>query len=140
MRQQVRIHASPEIVFQALATQDGLRAWWTEDLTLEPRVGGKADFRHGDDGTPLRARVEELIADRQVSWECLGEHEEWKGTKITWRLETQNNATEVYLTHADWVSADGWFGKCNAIWGVLLYRLKDYAEGKTPGPLFKGKS
>ena len=56
------------------------------------------------------------------------------------RMEIQDNSTELYLTHTDWVSADGWFGTCNALWGILLYRLKDYAEGKTPGPFFKGKT
>jgi hypothetical protein len=55
-------------------------------------------------------------------------------------MEIQGNSTELYLTHTDWVSADGWFGTCNALWGILLYRLKDYAEGKTPGPFFKGKT
>lgn len=140
MRQQVRIHASPETVYNALSTQDGLRLWWSEDMIFEARVGGSVEFRHGDDGRRLHARVVALEPNRQVTWECLGEHEEWKGTKIIWRLETQGNETEFYLTHADWVSADGWFGKCNAIWGVLLYRLKDYAEGGRPGPLFKHPS
>ena len=56
------------------------------------------------------------------------------------RMEIQDNSTELYLTHTDWVSADGWFGTCNALWSILLYRLKDYAEGKTPGPFFKGKT
>jgi hypothetical protein len=25
---------------------------------------------------------------------------------------------------------------CNSTWGELMYRLKDYAEGKNPGPLW----
>ena len=139
MKQQVRIYASPRTVYQALSTQEGLRAWWTADMIVEPRVGGIAEFSHGEERTHLRVRVAELVSENRVVWNCLGEHEEWKGTRITWRIEAQDNSTELYLTHADWVSADGWFGTCNAIWGILLYRLKDYAEGKNPGPFFSGK-
>lgn len=140
MRQQVRINASLRRVYQALSTQEGTRAWWTADMTVEPRIGGTAEFSHGQEGTRLNARVAELVPDNRVVWDCLGENEEWKGTRITWQLEAQDDSTELYLTHADWVTADGWFGTCNAIWGVLLYRLKDYAEGKTPGPFFKGRA
>jgi uncharacterized protein YndB with AHSA1/START domain len=140
MKQQVRIYASPSTVYQSPSTEAGLRAWWTSDMIVEPRVGSIAEFSHGEEGTHLRARVVELVPDNQVVWDCLGEHEEWKGTRITWRMEARGSSTERYLIHSDWVFADGWFGTLNAIWGALLYRLKDYAEGKTPGPFFKGKA
>ena len=140
MKQQVKINASPAAVYRALSTQDGLRAWWTSDMVVEPRVGCIAEFSHGEQRTLLSARVAELVAENRVVWECLGGHEEWKGTRITWRIEAHGDATELYLTHADWVSADGWFGTLNAIWGTLLYRLKDYAEGKEPGPFFKARA
>lgn len=33
--------------------------------------------------------------------------------------------------------ASGYFAACNSTWDILVYRLKDYAEGKAPGPYFK---
>lgn len=139
MRHQVRIDASTQTVYKALTTQEGLRGWWIGDSVAEPRVGSIAKFTYGEAGTPLRMRIAELVPDDKVVWECLGEDEEWKGTRITWRMEARHDSTELYFTHTDWISNEGWFGTCNAIWGSSLYRLKDYAEGRTPGPFFSGK-
>src|SRR5262249_51239177 len=40
----VPINAAPEKVFTAIATQEGMRGWWTRDATLDSKVGGKAEF------------------------------------------------------------------------------------------------
>jgi hypothetical protein len=39
---------------------------------------------------------------------------EWNGTTLTWDLEM--------------------FAICNSSWGELMYRLKNYVEGRNPGP------
>jgi uncharacterized protein YndB with AHSA1/START domain len=36
----IKIQASPEQVYQALATAEGIRNWWTRDAVLDSRVGG----------------------------------------------------------------------------------------------------
>lgn len=38
------------------------------------------------------------------------------------------------FTHGNWRSPGGYFAPCNSTWGELMYRLKDYVEGKRPGP------
>jgi len=139
MKHQVRIQASLEAVYRALTTEEGLRAWWIGDSVAEPRVGAVAEFRYGDNGPLLRMRISELVPESRVVWECLGEDEEWKGTRIVWQLKAAEGATDVVLNHTDWVSNEGSFGTCNAIWGSSLYRLKGFTEGKSPDPFFPGR-
>jgi len=38
------------------------------------------------------------------------------------------------FTHGGWKSATDFFAMCNSTWGELMYRLKGYLEGNTPGP------
>ena len=73
MHHAIQVEASPDKVYQAIATDAGLRGWWTADSKTESNVGG-------------------------------------------------------------WRSTEGYFAVCNSTWGELMYRLKDYVEGKRPGP------
>jgi uncharacterized protein YndB with AHSA1/START domain len=41
LRHQIPINATPEKVYAALATQAGLRGWWTVDVAADEKVGGK---------------------------------------------------------------------------------------------------
>jgi uncharacterized protein YndB with AHSA1/START domain len=41
----VKIHASPERVYQALTTTEGIRNWWTRDADLDSKIGGTGEFR-----------------------------------------------------------------------------------------------
>ena len=40
LRHQITINAAWEAVYAAIATQAGLRAWWTTDATAEEKAGG----------------------------------------------------------------------------------------------------
>jgi hypothetical protein len=39
--------------------------------------------------------------------------------------------------HGGWRSANDFFAICNSSWGELMYRLKNYLEGKNPGPRWR---
>src|SRR5712692_7701297 len=57
IRHQIAIEAPPEKVYAALATQAGLRSWWTADTVADHKTGGKAEFvpyvRANEPGTKL---------------------------------------------------------------------------------------
>ena len=47
--QLARLHATPERVYQAITTVEGIRSWWTRDALFESKVGGTAEvgfFNH----------------------------------------------------------------------------------------------
>lgn len=111
----------------------GLCPWKTCGL-------GLAEFGFSNRATLFCMRTDEIIPEERVVWTCVGDVEEWKGTHLIWELRRSNDSTELRFTHGNWRATDGWFATCNSTWGALMYRLKDYAEGKAPGPFFTGRS
>jgi hypothetical protein len=41
---------------------------------------------------------------------------------------------DVRFTHSGWKAVTEMFAICNSSWGELMYRLKNYVEGRNPGP------
>jgi len=78
-----------------------------------------------------------LTPGKQVVWACLGDHDEWTGTRLTWDISRKDGATLLRFTHGNWRSTSGIFATCNTTWGELMYRLKNYVEGRNPGPRWK---
>ena len=67
-------------------------------------------------------------------WRCHGAQPEWNGTVLTWDLTPDGKATTVRFVHGQWKTFSDYCAMCNSTWGELMYRLKDYLEGKNPGP------
>lgn len=138
MLHEISIHAPARSVYDALTTAAGLCAWWTADSTAEPAEGTEAVFGFGARSTVFRMRVATLQPGARVVWHCEGDVDEWRGTTLTWALAEVDGAITVRFRHADWRATDGMYAVCNTTWGTLLYRLRDYCEGRAPGPLFTG--
>lgn len=113
LRHQIPIDASPDKVFAA-SRRRLARSWWTADAKAEEKVGGKADFGFDKRAIVFRMKIEKLERGKSVVWSCHGDQPEWNGTTLTWDLEM--------------------FAICNSSWGELMYRLKNYVEGRNPGP------
>ena len=136
MRHEIAIEAPPEKIYEAITTQAGLCGWWTSDSVAEPRLGSIAEFGFFKHETVFRMRIDKLSPRKRIVWTCLGDPDEWKGTKLTWVLSPESGGTKLRFKHGKWRSTKGAFRRCNSTWGALMYRLKDYAEGKAPGPHF----
>jgi uncharacterized protein YndB with AHSA1/START domain len=136
---EIVIDAPPEKVYGAITKTEELRSWWTADSTAGPEVGSVAVFKFAGGKVVFRMRIDELVPGKRVVWTCLGEDEEWKGTRLTFDLHpAEEGGTDLRFTHAEWRSLDGYYAVCNTTWGELMYRLKEYLEGGSPGPLFSG--
>lgn len=134
IKHQIPINTTPEKVYSALATQTGLRSWWTADTTADEKVGGKAEFGFDRRGMVFRMKIEKLAPGKSVVWSCHGDHPEWAGTRLTWDIAGEGPTTVLRFTHSDWKSFSEFCAMCNSTWGELMYRLKGYLEGKNPGP------
>jgi uncharacterized protein YndB with AHSA1/START domain len=64
----IKIQASPEQVYQALATAEGIRNWWTRDAVLDSRVGGAGVFRFYGGSDVTKVRIDELDPAARVGW------------------------------------------------------------------------
>jgi uncharacterized protein YndB with AHSA1/START domain len=126
LKHQIPIEASPEKVYVALAMQVGLKSWWTADAKADEKVDKRAIV--------FRMNIEKLEPGKTVVWSFHGDQPEWNGTTLTWDLEKNHNGTTLRFTHAGWKAVAEMFAIGNSSWGELMYRLKNYVEGKNPGP------
>jgi uncharacterized protein YndB with AHSA1/START domain len=137
IKHQITNNASAEKVYASLATQAGLRSWWTSDTTADEKVGGKAEFGFDNREMVFRMDIDELQPGKRVVWSCHGDHPEWKGTMLTWTVSPGENGTVLRFAHSNWKDYSDFCATCNSTWGELMYRIKDYVEGNNPGPHWK---
>lgn len=134
---QVNIKASPETIYEAVSTQRGLASFWTSDTRAESTVGSTASFGFG--GPSQRMKIDELAANKRVKWTALPDFPNWGDTTVTWDISpAENGQTSLTFRHVNWpasVSADD-LGSINYTWGMIVDRLRQYAETGKPVPYF----
>jgi uncharacterized protein YndB with AHSA1/START domain len=134
----VEIEASPEKVYEAVSTGEGLASFWTSDCDAEPEVGSVARFGFPQAPVDQKMRIEALEPGQRVAWSAEGDFPSWEGTAISWELVASDNGTNLLFRHGGW--SDGyaerdWAG-VNWVWGQVVGRLKGYAESGDPQPFF----
>jgi uncharacterized protein YndB with AHSA1/START domain len=129
-------------VYQAWTTAEGLRAWWTADVSVPAAKGGEYVFRFDGGKVAFHFVVEEEVPGERALWrgvEGPGMPDEWVGTKIDVRISAAGEGrTRLQFAHRGWRTAEGFYCVCNTTWGELMYRLRDWCEGHPRGPLFGG--
>src|SRR4051812_16306458 len=93
--------ATPDKVYDALTTVDGLSGWWTEDVHGKEEVGGVLEFRFPPVGGFDMEVVERRPAERVV-WRVVDGPEEWIGTTIEWDLRQEGDYAIVLFSHRGW--------------------------------------
>jgi uncharacterized protein YndB with AHSA1/START domain len=134
---QVNIKATPDTIFHALSTAQGLQSFWTSESKAEPKVGSIATFGFG--GPTQRMRVDELVPGKRVRWTGLADFPNWGGTTVSWDIsQVENGETSVLFRHGDWPDSlpQDDLGSINYTWGLIVERLKQYSETGKPNPLF----
>ena len=123
----VGIIASPEDVFAALTTIDGLAGWWTEDTKGE--VDDIIEFRFataGGDGFDMK--VLETTPGKLVRWEVVGGPDEWIGTHVSFELSQTDEYTIVLFKQEGWREPVEFMYHCTTKWGYFLLGLKHAIE------------
>ena len=134
----VPINADSGKVYAAVATQAGMRSWWTADTQMEDAVGGKAEFAFDKGAAIFRMTIEKLDPGRCVILKCHGEQPEWNGTTLRWDIaKNENGGATLRFAHSGWREVTDFCAGCNAMWGNLMFRLKDSLEGRDRGPQWK---
>lgn len=134
LHHQVPIQASPARVYAAISTAEGNRGWWTADSNVEQKAGGKAAFGFGKQEMVFNMTVDKLTPNKEVVMSCRGDHPEWAGTILTWKITQDGDQASVRFTHSGWKSMTDFCASCNSMWGNLMHRLKRYAESGKPDP------
>ncbi len=123
----IGIKASPEKIYEALTTDDGLKKWWTNDISGAGMVGSTIKFRFNGGGPDFT--ITKLIPNKTVCWQHSGNiPESWMDTEILFQLEVGENQTFVKFTHSNWNETTDFMAHCNTKWAVFLLSLKDALE------------
>lgn len=126
----VPIQASPQAIYEALTTEEGLASWWTDDVAAEPREGSTAVFRFEGGQVAFRMHVERLQAGEAVEWRVEDPAPpEWSGTRVTWHLRPgEGGETHLLFGHRGWETTENSFPAINYNWAYYLTSLKEYME------------
>jgi uncharacterized protein YndB with AHSA1/START domain len=96
----VGIASSPEKVYDAVTTIEGLAGWWTENTFGTTDIGGVIGFRFGAGGFDME--VVELDPTKHVLWRVVDGPAEWIGTTVDWQLKQEEDFTIVLFRHLGW--------------------------------------
>jgi uncharacterized protein YndB with AHSA1/START domain len=125
-------NSSPERVYDALTTVDGLSGWWAEKTTGETDLGGVVQFRFGPGGIDMR--VAELEPGRLVRWDVADGPQEWIGTSVQFDLRQDGDWTIVLFRHEGWREPVEFMHHCSTKWATFLMSLKQLLETGTGAP------
>ena len=118
--------SSPDDVYGALATVEGLSGWWTRDTQGQSKIGGVIQFRFGTGGFDMQVLA--LDPAKRVLWRVVDGPEEWVGTKISFDLKQNDDWTIVLFKHEGWKEPVEFMHHCSTKWGVFLLSLKSFLE------------
>ena len=126
----VPIQASPTAVYEAITEEEGLKNWWTDDISAEPREGSTATFRFEGGQVAFNMKITRLEAGRTVEWGVADPAPpEWENTRVTWHLQPgEGDNTHLLFGHRNWVSTENSFPAINYNWAYYLTSLKEYLE------------
>ena len=127
----VGITATPERVYEALTTVDGLAAWWTTDTSGDS--DGTLKFRFGEVGG-FDMKVLDLQPGKRVLWEVLDGPAEWVGTTVSFDLAQDGDWAIVLFAHAGWREPVEFMSHCSTKWATFLMSLKAFVETGTGAP------
>ena len=129
---QLTIHAAPQRVFDAVATLDGRRRWWTTIVTGSAASGGTLRFGFAGLDEQIVMRVDEARPLTAVAWSCVAHKrdDEWTGSTVRFGLaDSGPQPCELNFCHTGIdreLVADGW--------EHFLASLAAYAEHDTGSP------
>jgi uncharacterized protein YndB with AHSA1/START domain len=118
--------SSPEKVYEAVATIEGLSGWWTTNTQGASREGGTILFRFGNGGFDMK--VLELQPGNLVLWQVTDGPREWIGTKVGFDIRREGDWTLVLFRHQGWKEPVEFMHHCSTKWAVFLLSLKSLLE------------
>lgn len=133
----VGIKSSPDEVYKALATREGLAAWWTNNTQGESKVGGLLKFRFSSGGSEIGGfdmKILELQPAKRVLWQVVDGPQDWIGTRISFDLKQAGDHAIVLFKHQGWKEPVEFMHHCSTKWAIYLMSLKSLVETRKGNP------
>jgi len=125
----ITIETTPDKLYGALTTQQGLSAWWTKTKTNGDKVASTNSFFFGADGNhQVDMKIEALKTNELVVWQCAAGPWQEKGL-FTFSITPDEGGVVLHFKHQGWDETDDFYQHCNSKWGFFLaVSLKNYLE------------
>lgn len=145
IRHAVLIQSSPENIYNAITTQQGLAGWWTPGVTTTGEIGSIARFAFGPSYFK-EMKITSLKPFEEVRWNCIAGASEWIGTEILFMLQSADidiypemagqaeqlkpagEATLLRFHHDNWQDQTVMFAECSYTWAQFMRSLKLFCE------------
>ena len=128
----LKIHASPDRVFDAITTAAGIQQWWTRDAAIEPKIGAAGEFGFYAKRFVAKVVVEELAPNELVRWKVV--NAAWPGDEIEFNLKADGNDTILLFAHRGFPQANEALASATTRWGYYLLSLKRYLQAGKGNP------
>ena len=123
----VDIDTTPQRLYEAITTLEGLASWWTPQAKARPRVGAVIEVTFGQLST-LAFKVERLKPARFVDWAAVRVPPAWEGTCVTWDITQNEGSVSLRFSHTGFSPTYTEFGAFSYFWAQYLRSLKVYLE------------
>jgi len=131
----LRIKASAETIYNAIATQNGITGWWSKDCEVGEAVGENSLLKFDKQGkiVEMGFKTLELSANKKAVWECTENgNPAWLGTRIVTEITPGNHTSDVLFSHTGfdekWKGQDP-FEMTKQGWEHFVNSLVSYCEG-----------
>lgn len=125
--QDLFVNASPEKVFSAIATVEGLNSWWTK--TCEGVVGPDEEFVLGfGHEYQWSARVVRIETGHGFEIEFTAADSDWTGTHVAFDIDRDGDGSRVMFRHSGWRAANEHFRISSHCWALYLRLMRRYVE------------
>ena len=122
----VRIRATPEQVYQRVASTAGISEWFTQASSSDYREGGELELRFDDESVSFT--ITELQEPSRIVWRCTTEGNSWFDTDIGFEFAAQGDRTIVRFDHLGWPEVSDRFRDCSMSWAYFLESLRSLIE------------
>ncbi len=127
----VGIRSARDAVYEALATREGLAAWWTSNTKGDSKVGGRLEFSFTAGGAEIGSIAMQVLEPHRaelVRWQVVAGPEEWIGTTIGFELRQDGDYCTVLFKHQGWKEPVEFMHRCSTKWAMFLMSLKSLVE------------
>jgi hypothetical protein len=140
LERNVTIRAPRATVFDAIATVEGVRGWWSTDVSGTAAIGDvlRFGFALPTHDEWIVMRIERATRPIAVEWSCVAQfvapsaltkHDEWVGTRITFDLaEGPSDSCKLRFRHVGLSPALECYDICAPGWDYFLASLTAYVE------------
>ena len=131
------VEAEPKVIFDALATSEGVNGWWSNHTEGPSGVGSTMKVAFPEAPMTFDFEVKEETSGERVAWRCLAGPPEWTDTTISLEIQTDpEGSTSVLFSQEGWATTEESFPFIAYSWAQILPRLKELAESGRTNPFF----